>query len=154
MIYRVPRRFPGLARVVNTRVAEQLQSPRSNSDVEYVGAYADAMESGPDSPAIAHWISTDKMRIRARLSSGESVLVQVSYDPSWRAYAAGKRLAIQKDAFGFMRIGAPPGENDIRLTFELPLENLLGRIVSVLTACLVIVVLGTRTAPSPFEEFY
>ena len=32
-----------------------------------------------------------------------------------------------------MTAGAPPGEHDIRFDFSLPLENLLGRIVTSLT---------------------
>jgi len=144
VIYRVPRRFPGLARVVDRNVAEQLQPPRGNTDTEYITAYADALEKGPDSPATAHWSSTDEMQIHARLDAEQSLVVQVTYDPAWRAYSAGKRLTIHKDAFGFMRIDAVPGEHDVRLVFELPLENFVGRIASVMSAilALALIVLG------------
>jgi hypothetical protein len=33
-----------------------------------------------------------------------------------------------------MEIAAPPGEQEIRLVFELPLENLIGRVIAVLSA--------------------
>jgi hypothetical protein len=151
VIYRVPRRFPGLARVVDTRTAEQLGPPRGNSDLERIRAYADAMEKGPDSPAPSRWVSTDEMHVHARLNPGQSLVVQVTYDPAWRAYSGSGRLTVHKDAWGFMRIDAPPGEHDVRLVFELPLENLLGRILSGATATLAagLLVLGILKPKQP-----
>ncbi len=142
VIYRVPRRYPGLARVVQTRVASELQPPRGNYDSERIGAYADAMEKGPGSPALAQWVGTDEMRIHARFAAGESLVLQVSYDPGWIAYVGGQRLPVYKDGFGFMRIDVPPGEHDVRVVFELPLENLVGRVVSAVSGLVVIALLA------------
>lgn len=129
LVYRVPRRA-GLARVVETARARALLPPRNNEDLERVRAYAEAAEGGPDVPASTRWEGTDRMRVRARLRPGESILVQESYDPAWRAWSAGRSLPVVEDALGFMRIEAPPGEHDIALAFETPLENRLGRVLT------------------------
>jgi hypothetical protein len=42
---------------------------------------------------------------------------------------------------GFMLIDLPPGEHEIRMVFELPLENLVGRIVSALAAAVALMLL-------------
>ncbi|HXE75299.1 MAG TPA: hypothetical protein VNN18_06665 [Candidatus Xenobia bacterium] len=142
VIYRVPRRYPGLARVVETRVAAALLPPRGNTDTERIAAYADLLEKGPDSPATMRWVSSDEVRVQARLNAGESVVLQVTYDAAWRAYSGSERLAIEKDAMGFMRIAAPPGEHEIRVVFETPLENWIGRVVSALSGIVVVVLLA------------
>src|SRR5205823_9426347 len=89
-----------------------------------------AIEAGPDLPPALEWRGTDALEIRATLGSGQSVLVQESFDPAWRAYSAGKTLPIRKDVFGFMLIDAPSGEHAIELVFKTPLENRIGMVVS------------------------
>lgn len=133
VIYRVPRRFPGLGRVVERRRMEGLRTPAGSTDSEAVKAYTAAVEGGPDRLASATWEGTDAMHIRARLGEGESVSVLVSYDPSWRAISRDTVLEIRKDAMGFMRIDAPPGDHDIRLEFRMPLENAAGWIITAWT---------------------
>lgn len=134
VIYRVPRRYPGLARVVDRR--------RFGAAHDLAG-YVDALERGPDAPAATSWSGTDELRVRAPVSAGQAVLVQVSYDPAWRAYAGQTRLHIEKDSMGFMLIEAPPGARDLRLAFELPLENAAGRVLTAL-ALAAVVMLAVR----------
>jgi hypothetical protein len=135
-IYLVPHRFPGLARVLDRAGMKRLGPARAVPDVALVNAYAALLDSGPDSPAPSRWVSTDEMRIHATIAEGQSLTVLESYDPAWRAYSRENPLAIAKDALGFMRIDAPPGEHDVRLVFELPLENIAGRILSTLSGLL------------------
>ena len=47
-IYRVPRRYPVRARVVDTAKFLKLKPQRGNDDVEYLGYYAENIEKGPD----------------------------------------------------------------------------------------------------------
>ena len=77
------------------------------------------------------------------------MVAQVSYDPAWRAYSGDTALAVQKDAMGFLRIDAPPGDLDIHLAFRLPLENIAGWIVSgwAVLASAALVVRGWRRRP-------
>jgi hypothetical protein len=136
VIYRVPRRFPDRARVVETARVQALASVLKNQDA--LRPYVAAVESGPNSPAWVTREGPDAMRIRAAVREGESILVQETWDPSWRAYAAGRPLEIRKDPLGYMEIAAQPGDQEIRLVFELPLENLIGRIITLLSAVAVV----------------
>ncbi len=70
------------------------------------------------------------------------MIVQVAHDPQWRARSAGAELLIRKDALGQMLIETPPGRHDIELWFETPLENQIGKVITVLTALGVIVLAG------------
>ncbi len=129
-VYRVPRRYPGLARVVWTADAARLKPVAPEYGAAAVTAYARLVEGGPDARPEFRYEGTDAMRVRAPLAPGQSLLVQASYDPAWRAWSGSGPLTVRRDAAGFMLIDAPPGDHDIRLVFELPLENAVGRVVS------------------------
>jgi len=66
------------------------------------------------------------MRVRSRFGLGESLLIQESYDPNWRAEANGQLLPIRPDPLGQMLVETPPGEYEVRLHFPMPLENRIG----------------------------
>ncbi|HEY2019127.1 MAG TPA: hypothetical protein VGH38_36725, partial [Bryobacteraceae bacterium] len=123
-----------------------VQSPRFNDDVEYLQAYVDVIEKGPDAPTSLRREGTDAMRVRARLEPGQSLVVQESYDPAWHAWSGGKALAVRKDAMGFMAIDAPAGNQEITLAFVTPLENQVGRAVTALSLLMVLglIVFGLR----------
>ena len=131
VIYEVPRRAPGLARVVDAQALRALP-PVAPEGGETLRAYVAAVEHGPDAPASITWQGTDTLVVHARTSVGEAVVVQVTYDPSWRAYVGAREAPIRKDPLGFMLIEAPPGDQPIRMVFELPFENAAGRVLSLL----------------------
>ncbi len=146
VIYQVPRRWAVRARVVETARLNAQQRPRFNDDVEYLRAYADVIEKGPDSPVTLTRDGTDAMRVRARLSPGQSIVVQENYDPAWRAWSGGKPLAVRRDAMGFMALDAPAGVEEIALAFATPLENQVGRVLSAIAILVVmaLIALGVR----------
>jgi hypothetical protein len=143
-IYRVPRRWTARARVVETVKLNGQGKPRANDDIERIRRYGEMLEKGPDSPVTVTRLSTDAVRIHARMEPGQSLSVQETYDTPWQAWAEGKRLAVRKDAFGQMAIDAAPGEHDILLAFVTPLENVAGRIATGLSLLAVVVLLGLR----------
>jgi hypothetical protein len=145
-LYRVPRRYAARARVVETAKLNALKPPRANDDVEYLGAYADTIEKGPETPATLTRDGTDAMRVRAMVEPGQSIMVQESWDPAWQAWAGGQQLPIRKDVMGFMAVDAPPGDREIRLAFVTPLENRAGRIATLATflVLFVLVVFSVR----------
>jgi hypothetical protein len=150
-MFRVPRRYAARVRVVNTARLNALHAPRANDDVEYLQAYTDVIEKGPDSPGTISRVGTDGLRINATLSTDQSVVVQESYDPAWHAWSGGRSLPVRKDAMGFMVIDAPPWSHDITLKFVTPLENQLGRWLSAiaLLASLVLIATGFRASSRP-----
>jgi hypothetical protein len=146
MLYKVPRRYPALARVVETEKLNAVKPPRFNDDVEYLRAYSDVIEKGPDSPATLRREGTDAMLVHAHFDAGQSLVVQETYDPAWHAWSAGQPLTVRKDAMGMMAIDAPPGERDVSIAFLTPLENLVGRVVTAITlvVLLALMVVGIR----------
>jgi hypothetical protein len=150
-IYRVPRRFPDLARVVETARIRSLRTMGLQWDPETIAAYVEVVEQGPDSHAVLQWEGSNTMRIEAQVGAGQSVLAQMSYDPQWRAESGGAALPIRKDALGQMLIETPPGRHEIRLVFDTPLENRIGQIVSILSAliALALAIFGLRREACP-----
>jgi uncharacterized protein (TIGR03437 family) len=133
IIFRVPRRFPSIARVVDRASLAAADAPRGGVDQERLMRYVNAVENGPDSPAIAKWSGLEAIDVQAATAPGQAVLVQETYDSAWQAQADGKPLTIEHDAFGFMVIDAPPGAHTIHLHFETPLENRIGWIITGMT---------------------
>jgi uncharacterized membrane protein YfhO len=86
--------------------------------------------------------------LRASLNEGESLVVQESYDPAWRAYCQGRLVPIRKDAAGFMQVLVPPGDKEVRLVFETPLENVVGRILTALSASIASIMVARAIAGS------
>jgi hypothetical protein len=151
IIYKIPRRYAGLARVVETRTFESFQPIRSVQELDRLRAYTGVVEHGPDAPASAQWDGTDAMVLHATLQPGQSILVQETFDPSWHAYAGGRRLPVHPDPVGFMWIEAPPGDQAIRLQFETPLENRVGMALTIASAgiLLCLLALGSRLSRAP-----
>jgi hypothetical protein len=132
-IYRVPRRYPARVRVVDTAKFARLKRQRGNDDVEYLGYYQENIENGPDAEPALTRQGPDAMLVHAKVEPGQSIVVQETYDPSWQATEDGRALNVHQDVMGFMWIDAPPGDGEIRLQFVTPLENRIGRMVTIAT---------------------
>ena len=142
-VYRIPRRWTGLARVVDRARADALKPPAEpGRERQNLRACVALVENGPDSPVEFRRESATAIRLRARLEPGQTLLVQESFDPYWRAYSGGERLSVRKDAMGFMLIDAPPGNHDIRLVFETPFENRAGRLATVASGLMILGLAG------------
>jgi hypothetical protein len=133
VLFKVPRRWPDRIRVVETARLDAVKPPRYNDDMQYLQAYAEMIEKGPDSPATLRRAGTDAMIAHATVAPGQSIVVQETYDPAWHAWSNGRALAVRKDAMDLMVIDAPPGEHDISIAFLTPLENKVGQVVTALT---------------------
>jgi len=131
-IYKVPRRYPGLARVVEGRRMAKIPPYAPSNEWTTVSAYAEALEKGPGSQAFTAWRGTDELQVRASTQPGEAIGVLVSYDPAWRAYEGARQLEIRKDAMGFMYLEPAAGVHNIRIVYELPLSDRIGRAASCL----------------------
>ena len=151
ILYRVPRRYPARARVVETAKLAAVRAPQGNVDTPVLRAYADVVEKGPDAPASLERSGTDGMRVRATVAPGQSILVQEAWDPAWEAWSAGRPLALRKDVMGLIVIDAPPGTHDIVLAFVTPFENRAGRILTLLTVLTLIGLLARRARTEPLS---
>ncbi len=149
-IYRVPRRFPAQARVVDEAVVKALLPVSEGWYRDRLQAYVRAVEEGPDSPVTQEWRGPETLLLRATLEAGQLLLVQESYDPAWHAYLDGTELNAREDVLGQTLVEVPPGEREIVMQFELPLENRIGRVLTVIAilAVLALLVVGTRKRAS------
>jgi hypothetical protein len=154
VIYQVPRRYPSLARVVDRERWKALQ-PIEQTSLDLLRAYTAVIEEGPDSPTATAWRGTDEMRVHARVAQGQSILVQVTYDPAWHAYAGRQALPVHKDrGADFSVIDAPPGDYDIAFVFETPLENRIGWVLTSLSLvlCLFLAKAPSVSKPNPRRQ--
>ena len=133
VIYAVPRRHAERARVVETARLAVVQPPQGDQFVEHLQAYVDVVEHGPDARASLVRDGAEAMTVRAELGAGQSILVQESYDPAWKASANGTPVSVRKDVMGFMVVDLPPGEQEVHLKFATPLESRVGQGVTLLT---------------------
>ena len=127
IIYRVPRRFPVIARVVE-------KAALASTTPQMLEKYVAVVEQGPDEKVSLQWLGTDALNVTATTGPGQAVLVQETFDPSWRAYLDGKPLKILSDPMSFMLVEAPAGTHTIHMKFETPLENRAGWVVTGLTS--------------------
>ena len=137
VIYQVPRRYPSLARVVDTSALGAVAPGWESTDLGALRRYTAVIEQEPDASAPSAWEGTDAIRIHARVAPGQSIVVQNTFDPAWHAYVGARELRVRPDPLSFSVIDAPPGDDNIRLVFEMPLENHIGWIFTWLSLAVV-----------------
>jgi hypothetical protein len=149
-VYRIPRRFPERARIVRKSQLEAVPTIARPVNVDHLRAYTAAIEQGPESRPEVIREAPDRIRVRARFEEGEALVVQENFDPYWRAYSgAGASLTVRRDPLGFLLIDAPAGDRDILLTFTLPRENAIGRLVTALAALILLYLLLASRGGGP-----
>jgi hypothetical protein len=128
VVYAVPRRFPELARVVDSHRMQSLPAiPWNDQNEPQLQAYVETLEQGPDIHPLVQWTGPASLEVQARVGQGQSLVVQETYDPAWHAWVAGREVPVSKDPLGFMRIDVPAGTQHLVLRFDTPLEVRLGR---------------------------
>jgi hypothetical protein len=137
-IYRVPRRYPALARVVDAAAIRAIRVTTPEPDVPTVKRYASLLEQGPDAPVTLVRGGPESMTLSARLAPGQALLAQESYDPAWTAQADGRAVPVERDPFGQMLIEPGPGEQRVTLRFVAPLEDRVGAALGVLALAVVL----------------
>jgi hypothetical protein len=138
-IYRIPRRYSERARIVRREQLRAVPPIGRPVDADHLRAYVSAIEKGPEQRPAYKREAPDSIRIGGHFGDGEALVVQENYDPHWRAYtAAGASLTVSKDPLGFLLVEVPPGDREILLQFTLPRENAIGRLITLLTVCVLV----------------
>ncbi len=132
-IYEVPRKHPGLGRVVDSAKYGQSRYIKSDDDIEALQQYVDTLERSAPAAAQTRWLKPDTLEVSAQTAHGQSLALQVAYDPSWHARENGQEFKVSEDAYGQIRIDLPPGQHKLVLHFDTPLENQIGRGISLLS---------------------
>jgi hypothetical protein len=136
-IYAIPRRYPARARVVDA-ARLNARTPPSSADLASLRDYVSIVENGPDSPVIIERPNTDSVLLRAHFEKGQALLVQETWDSAWHAWSGGQPLNVHPDGVGFMTVDAPPGNREILLQFVTPLENRIGRALTIYSVFLIV----------------
>ncbi len=133
VIYRVPRIYRSLGRVVDRANEAAVGEIKAGDDIDKLKKYVSLIEAPqPETPAV--WSGFDALQITAQVGEGQSVLLQETYDPAWRAYEDGASLPVHTDhVMGFMLIDVPPGAHTIVMRFETPLETYVGQLLLVVS---------------------
>jgi hypothetical protein len=139
-VYETPRRWRDRARVVEAARMDAYRQGERHT-VESVSAYASIVEQGPDLPVQLSRPAINRMTIRGETGPGHLLLVQETWDPSWKAYAGDRELMVRKDPMDFILIDPGPGRHEIRLQLEAPREVFIGRIVTAIALCVLLALL-------------
>ncbi len=132
VIFEVPPASGGLVQIVSLARLRALPPIDNGADKESLQAYVDVVEGGRN--ALNTLDSVDRVSIDADVRLGEAILVRMTYDPGWRASAAGTALTVRPDPLGFMIIEPDsPGEYEITLQHGRVWDEYLGGAVSGLT---------------------
>jgi hypothetical protein len=146
IIYRVPRRYPGIARVVDRGALGAIRPPQGGVDLETLARYVSALDHGPDSQPAVVRRGFDSFDLAASVSPGQAVLLQETFDSAWHVYSDGKPLPVEPDALGFMLVTVPIGTHNMHFQFETPLENRVGGILTLVTCLVAMTLLFARKA--------
>ena len=139
VIYRIPRRFAGIARVVERSNVLALGPPTGADYLATLTRYVAAVEQGPDSPVTFKRTDFETVELVASTAPSQAVLLQETFDPAWHAYSEGRPLTIDRDpSMGFMLIQALPGTHPIQVRFETPLENRVGLGLTIVTGVILV----------------
>ena len=128
-IYRIPRIYRSIGRVVDRAKIMATVAMTSGVDVEALKNYVSVIEA-PQPETSVTWSGFDAVRINANVAAGQVVLLQETYDPEWRAYENGKQLPIRPEqTLGFMLIDPGPGNHLIEMRFDTPVANRMGQVL-------------------------
>ncbi|MBK5292703.1 MAG: hypothetical protein JJE04_13615, partial [Acidobacteriia bacterium] len=145
----VGRRWPQRSRVVEASRIRPLPPPIGDPVWTTVAAYAQAVEHGPDTPTYHDRPAIDRIHVRANLTAGQLILIQETFDSSWKAYSNGRLVPVEKDAMDFMLLDPGSGTHDITLQWETPMEMKVGRAITGLT----LPILGWLLLASPLRRW-
>lgn len=144
-IFQVPRKFPGLARIVNRGKHLEIGPPRIDYDYDAMSKYAGSIEAGSPRAAVWKRLGPESIQVKATLEPGEAILVLETWDVGWHAQTRKQaNLPIVKDSLHFMLVDPGPGEHELTLTYSQPLENQIGRVVTGLSVGVCIFLLVWR----------
>ncbi|HTP86419.1 MAG TPA: hypothetical protein VMJ34_05710 [Bryobacteraceae bacterium] len=144
-IYRVPLRSTSLAHVIPTSAIVRRQ-PRHGLDVGPMLAYVAALDDPSLPLASVTWSNPERGRISTTVAPGQVILLQVNYDPGWKASIAGRPLRVTRDKLGLIVIEPDrAGRCDIDIAFGGGTERTICLILSLATLAALAGMLSWRT---------
>lgn len=139
IIYKIPLSNDSPVKIVDLASLARLESPQKADDKKPLMAYAEWLDQKDSSGVVFRMENHNLYKILAQVREGEGVLVQMTYDPGFKAIAFGRRIKITKDPLGFMILIFPkPGGYEVLLkhspTFKIYFGYLLTSFTIILLA--------------------
>lgn len=130
-IYEIPQRSASLAHVIPESALVR-RAPSSFADIAGLERYASAIED-PSLPLAQFEWTGNHARVRSQAAPGQTISIQLTYHPGWRAASSGRTIPIHRDGLGLMWLSCT-GACDISLDYNGGVELNLCRWLSYLTA--------------------
>jgi len=132
VIYRVPRRNPGIVQVIADPGPCAGRGAGEPGLAELAACTGTFRSFDRERPALT-WQDNTRLEVNASTRAEEVVLLQVTHHPSWRAFEGLRELPVERTAVGHMVVRpAGPGHHRILLEFRSLAGERFGRWVSVL----------------------
>jgi len=148
-IYQIPQRNDSLAHVLHTGEAAPVQPAGVALDSDVV-RYAAAIEDPGHPEAQCAWPDPGHARIRATLSRGDVVSVQMEYVHGWKASVGGQSRRVRADGIGFVLIEPEcEGDCEIDLQWTGPWDYYVTAFVSLAGLALAAVLLWRGSSGQP-----
>lgn len=133
VIYKIPLIHPGLAQTVSEVDFTNLMSLKNAVDFKNLQKYVDYIDGQTVGDADFSWVGVGRAKIKANLTSGEAIGVQVNYNSGWKAYLGDKQIPIKNDVIGFMFLDPQTtGEVEIDLVYGRTWDVWLGYFLTIL----------------------
>jgi len=130
VVYRIPGETNSLAHVVSRAVIVN-QHPVNGVDVGPLLPLLAAMEresNQADGGASLRWLSSHEVEITAQTGPEDTVFLQETYDPGWKAVEGERELKVAPDALGLMTVEpGGDGRHIIRMRYGASREDTLAR---------------------------
>jgi len=131
-IFRVPARSSSLAHVVPASAIASRQ-PIHGFDVDPIRPYVAALEDPSLPLAEMMWQGTSHIRIRAPMTRGQAMSVQINYAPGWRARVSGREIPVRKDGIGLVALQPEcEGDCEIEMDYGPTTEAWICRVLSLI----------------------
>jgi hypothetical protein len=144
-IYRVPRIYPTIGRVVD-------RARMAAAGARDLSRYVAVVEHADQPITTVAWKGFDEVTLGATAAANQSVLLQETYDAGWHAYEQGKEIPIrQEPVMDFMLVDVAPGAHTIQMRFETPTEYKVGAAITAASVIAVLALISSafRKAPGP-----
>jgi hypothetical protein len=132
-IYRVPKRTPGLARVV-PQAALVRHPPVNGIDVNELRPFVRALDDPSLPVADFTWTDANTAHVSGILSAGQAISIAVTWDPGWSAMANGRTVPVRADGIGLIAVDPNCADAcEVRLSWSPGLEPRIAITIALLT---------------------
>lgn len=146
LIYEVPLSNTSPVKIVNLSHMRNLRAPVKGDDKEAILAYASWLEEIPQQSAGFQRINNNFYKIKAKVNSGEGILVQMTADNGWKAASPKGGIEIKKDPLGFLvLIPDKEGDYEITLSHGKTGDMWLGYLVTLMTLAASFIILRRKS---------